>query len=250
MTGLIILTFIPLVVAAGFLIRVRSEQKARLAAEHKLIELRRQAHRASPEWYAVLAHELRSPVSAILGYEELLEDGTFGEIPPKAVDAARRIRTAALQLTALLDGIESGHTRGADSPPQDLGAMEISGEAIAALSVDAQGRDTTIVLIPTDVRLTTRTDAARRALLLLLGAAIKASPGATLTVTAEEAPQPRFTIRGSRLDPERDSGEPGRPLTGAAFRLHLARAAARPAQGIVEVDADGTTRLVLPRLMD
>lgn len=49
------------------------------------------------------AHDLRSPLSAILGYADLLEMGVPASIPDCAAESVSRIRAAAESLQALLD---------------------------------------------------------------------------------------------------------------------------------------------------
>ena len=55
------------------------------------------------EILALYAHDLRSPLSAIMGYAELLEMGVPETIPDCAVECVTRIREAALELQAMLD---------------------------------------------------------------------------------------------------------------------------------------------------
>lgn len=52
---------------------------------------------------ALYAHDLRSPLSAIMGYADLLEMGVPESIPDCAVESVSRIREAAQSLQALLD---------------------------------------------------------------------------------------------------------------------------------------------------
>jgi signal transduction histidine kinase len=250
MTGLIILTFIPLVVAVGFLIRVRAEQQARRAVERQLAELRARPpgapHDPASEWAAVLAHELRSPVAAILGYEELLEEGTFGVVSGPALDALRRIRFAAAQLISLIDGLEQSRPD-TDSLPEYVPARILIDEVLEAVRFDAEGRGTSLHRDPDDVPLRTLRSPALRALVLVLGAAIKGSPNAQLRIAAHDGAVPRISITGSKLDPQRDDGA-GQPLSGPALRLQLARASAAPAHATIRLDPDGTLHIDLPRL--
>src|SRR5690606_34860112 len=94
-----------------------------------------------PEWNAVLGHELRSPVAAILGYQELLDDGILGELPPAAADALRRIRMAAAQLMSIVDAVE-GSSDGQD--PVTIDSSELIDDAIRTVSFEAEGRGTRI----------------------------------------------------------------------------------------------------------
>ena len=200
---------------------------------------------AHPDWNAVLGHELRTPVAAILGYQELLEDGTLGPIPAAAAEALRRVRFAASQLITLIDAVEgSADGQGASAfPVRDLFA-----DAIAAVSFDAEGRGTRIESSDSPILLHTHRNDACRALALVLGAAVKVTPGGVLHIDAGDSANPHITISGAGLDPVRDRLDPDRPLTGAGLRLELAAAAAARIHGTVDLRADGTVRLVLPRL--
>jgi signal transduction histidine kinase len=257
MTGLIILTFIPFVVAIGFLVRLRGEQKERSAIEARMQILEQQMESEvlkEREWYGALTHELRSPLAAVLGYAELLEDGALGDTDERARDGVRRIRAAAEHLIQLVEGIE-GVTFAGDQHPANserVEARELMEHAADILQFDAEARRTTLTIRPTDVALQTSSEDAARAVALALGAAIKASPGTTLTLSADGGRDTTITIAGTRIDPQRDNPDNasashlGLPLTGAAFRLALARHAARIAGGDLTLDqADGATAIVL-----
>lgn len=55
------------------------------------------------ELLAVMSHDLRSPLAAILGYAELLAMGVPESIPDRSLECVHRIRAAARRLQALLD---------------------------------------------------------------------------------------------------------------------------------------------------
>lgn len=250
MTGLIILTFIPGVAAVFFLMRMRAEQKARIAAEQRMRTMQKASRAVDhAEWNAVLGHELRSPAAAILGYQELLEQGTFGELPPGAGEALERIRVAADQLLFLVDSVERSSAPLDDiEDPGQVQARDIIAEAVSAVSFEAQSRDIAIDAPETDLVLHTRAPDALRALILVLGAAIKVSAGMAMTLTVAGRGTPTITVSGTRLHPASDTVTDGTPLSGAGLRLELARAAAALAGGSVDLAADGTVRVALPRL--
>jgi signal transduction histidine kinase len=200
------------------------------------------------EWGAVLGHELRSPVAAILGYQELLAEGTFGPLTPEAADAIRRIGFAAEQLLLLIDAIEPG--RDDDEHADDLRAHDVIDGIVALARLEAEGRGVRIDVSPDDARLVTRRADATLALALILGAAVKVSPGATLRVAVTDDSVPRITVSGASFDPERDRIVADAPLTPAALRLQLARVAATRTGGTVDIDSSGSVHLVLPRLTD
>lgn len=53
--------------------------------------------------FAGLAHELRQPVQAALGYSELLATGTFGALKTEQEDAARRVHELIVGLAGMLE---------------------------------------------------------------------------------------------------------------------------------------------------
>jgi signal transduction histidine kinase len=227
--------------------------------QKRVVELEQQLEEVPPpsrEWLAVLAHELRSPLSAVIGYAELLGDGSLGPLDPRAIDAARRTRLAADQLLRLIEGAEQifadAHQ---DEPAETISAHELLTAVVDTLRVDAEARGATVLVADDDVRLVTRRDNARRCLLLAVSAAIKASPNAKLSLHAADGTTPRITLTGCNLDPRRDDPDrhPESPLTGAGLRISIARRSARLVGGslAVEPSAAGTLLSIdLPRLLD
>jgi signal transduction histidine kinase len=204
-----------------------------------------------PEWIAVLGHELRTPLGAVLGYGELLEDGAFGALQPEALDAVRRLRAAADHLLALVEGLDEPS---ATSAPRvaHVAAATLLAEAADRLRADAEARGVSIRLHEAHgVAFTTDREGAARALVLALGAAVKASPGAALDVFAHSGAPPYLAIRGARIDPQGDGFSDSGPLTGTGLRLELARRAARSIGGDVVAETaagDVVIRLTLPPL--
>lgn len=74
------------------------------ASELRCMDAMEAAQRQS-EIMALYAHDLRSPLSAIIGYAELLEMGVPESIPDCAVECVSRIREAAHDLQSLLDEV-------------------------------------------------------------------------------------------------------------------------------------------------
>jgi signal transduction histidine kinase len=237
-----------LVAAAGaalatLLLRERQRRRAAEQEATAQAQAAADADRRNREWLAVFGHELRSPLAAILGYAELLEDGTFGVLGERADDAVRRLRASAEQLVGLLEGMDARHFRTEEGAPAELDASAILRDVAATVAVEAEAHDVSIVVEGDDIRLFARSDIVARALRLALGAAIKVSHGATLRVAAASSPVPHILISGTRLDALRDdpdnadAGGNG-PLTGAGLRLALARVTARQIGGGVSIDRD------------
>lgn len=92
-------------------IRHRAEH---VAAEAEEVERARRAleirgreieHRMAirNRFYASLSHELRTPINAIIGFTELLEEGLFGKLRPRQLEAVEKIASSATQLLTLIN---------------------------------------------------------------------------------------------------------------------------------------------------
>ena len=142
------------------------------------------------EFVDAIGHELRTPLTAIIGFQELLEDGIYGQIPQPCRGAVGRIGSSAQELLALLNGMVD-LARPAQAPPEldlddvslDLVYAEASeiGQRLAP-ERDVQFHDAGIAGTLGSVR----TDQRRlqRALFLAILAAVRATPGGRLEMSA------------------------------------------------------------------
>jgi signal transduction histidine kinase len=232
--------------AAAYALR---ERRRRLAAEERAASIAHAADAADDarmRTVGIVAHELRSPVSVVLGYQELISDGIYGQLDERGLDALTRIRHAVEQQLRILEGavelVGAGRHPTDGAAPFDLAAVFRSALADARVfglaynvALDADRRVDLPIVIG-------RQDRVRRALDMALAAAVKASPGRTLavSVTAADAGAD-VAIRGTGLDPARDDpgGIDGRPVaiaSGAALRLAIARNALRGGTGALHID--------------
>lgn len=190
----------------------------------------------------VLGHELRTPLAAILGYQELLADGIYGDLDEKKHEPIERIHQSAQQLLHLIDGLQELAAPAAPDPgevvPTDLPA--ILAQLLASAKPFAGGRSVTLTTAEVS-KDSVQLPAQRflRAADLALVAAIKASSGNTLTLSlTAENPQIIFTIDGTALDPESDDPNTNQAsldaehgMTAAQLRLAMAVAALRVVGG-------------------
>jgi two-component system, NtrC family, sensor kinase len=263
MTLVTILIAVVVLGGAAVAVRIWTEQQARqLAAtraaelEVRVEELQRALTAAGEherEWLAVLAHELRTPVGAVLGYAELIGDGALGSIDPRVTDAVARMGSAANHILSLVQGLEDlarlNETE-ADEP-RDVPAAQLLADAADIFSFEAEARGASIEVVDSELLLHTRQDDLRRGLLLALGAAVKVSAGRTLQLSARMADAARAEItiagtalRGSADDPARQPR--GADLTGAGFRIALARSSLAHADASLELqELDQVTSIVI-----
>jgi two-component system, NtrC family, sensor kinase len=184
------------------------------------------------ELVAVLAHEMRTPISAILGYQELLADGIYGSVDQRGRESLDRIAYSAYQLLHLIDGVQEISVPGARLSRNDelFDPLETLRECIENAHPDATGRSIEIVAnLPEQLpQMSGDSDMFGRAFDLAFGAAIKTTYNARVQLNvSHERNQIVAVIKGSGLSAERDDPrfvEPGRgKLTGAGLRLAIVK---------------------------
>ncbi len=174
---------------------LRLQSLARVHAEQTAERLRRsegalqQANRAKDEFLATLSHELRTPMTAILGWSKLLADPLDEEIHAAAVDAIQKSSRAQAQLIDdLLDvsRITAGKMR-IEPHPLDLGP--IVGTATDAIMPAAEAKGVSIRKRTPDTTLKVNGDANRLQQVVwnLLTNAVKFTPeGGSVEVELKE----------------------------------------------------------------
>ncbi len=79
--------------------RARSAELEQLSAE--LLR----ANRSKSEFLAAASHELRTPLHAIVGFTELLRDGTYGALTPRQLSVVSKVEDSATHLRRLVDQV-------------------------------------------------------------------------------------------------------------------------------------------------
>lgn len=91
--------------------RVRTQQALEtalaraLAAESDAVTRLAEVDRAKDSFISAVSHELRTPITNLLGYLELLQDGSYGQLTPSQDQALARIALNSSRLLALIDDL-------------------------------------------------------------------------------------------------------------------------------------------------
>ncbi len=188
----------------------------------------------------MLAHELRSPISAIIGYQDLISEGLLGEMDPRIAEGLQRVRSSANQLLALVASLGEADTDLGNLHVEidDEDARTIIDDALAEVEGDANGRDTTIIIdhLPASTVFRTDRDRVSRALLLAFHAAIRSTAAGSIHIDAQlDDIGFACTIRGARFDPANHAIPNGalEASSATAMRLAMAGQAIRPLRGTV-----------------
>jgi PAS domain S-box-containing protein len=234
--------------------RAHEAERERLLSERDraLAELT-EAMRHRSRFYASMSHELRTPINAIIGYNELLTENVYGDIPAAQRTALERIGLAARHLLDLVNDV-------LDLSKIEAGKMELAAEPVA---VGALVRDLEATMAPLarqhGVELRFDLDAAcdhavrtdprrlRQILLNLLSNAIRFGEGAPVDVTCIRDDGIRISVRdrGPGIEPgqvedifaefvQLDSGGQG----GTGLGLPIARTLARFLGGDIIVESE------------
>jgi sigma-B regulation protein RsbU (phosphoserine phosphatase) len=160
---------------------VRVEMEDRLAASEGAVSAKDRA-------LATLAHDIRSPLGAIQGYCELLEDEVYGPVSDRQREVLGRVRMSGRHLLSLLDNVmdmarlNAGIVRVESQP---VGLAEVAREAVHMLIPAADAKLQALQLgEAADVTVTADAARVRQVLVNLIGNAVKfAPPDGAITVT-------------------------------------------------------------------
>ena len=144
----------------------------------RLYEESRRANEGKADFLAVVSHDLRTPLTAIIGYAELLEMGVPEALPQGAQQPVQRIRTSARHLLYLLKELLSFARLDAgreEVRPQDVDVCDIGRDVAAVMEPLAVARGLQLHLsLPNEPCIAhTDPDKARQILLNLVGNAVK-----------------------------------------------------------------------------
>ena len=120
---------------------VLEHQKQQIQEKNqKLIE----AARIKSEFMATVSHELRTPMNSIVGFSQVLERATYGELNGKQGQIVDRILSNSQQLQALIDDLLDFSKIGAGNlrlQPAKLIIQKLVVEALEACRLSAAGKN-------------------------------------------------------------------------------------------------------------
>jgi len=107
---------------------------------HTVLERSRRSENLKAQLVANVSHELRTPLNVILGFIELMREGTCGAQPPEATEALTTIHRQALILLHLINDF-------LDLSKLQAGAVHLGCEPVSVSMIVDEFRDTLPVLL-------------------------------------------------------------------------------------------------------
>lgn len=153
---------------------VAAAERVRAAAIAQQLDLERQRE----DFVTATSHELRTPVTNVLGYADLLEESSLSPEQRTWVDAIRR---GSVRLRSLVDDLTSA---GARSDRTHLSVDTLVADITGAHHADALARQTTVEAVPSGLHVLAAEADARRALWDLVSNAVTFAEGGTVSIGA------------------------------------------------------------------
>lgn len=145
---------------------------------------------ARSRFLAAASHELRTPINAIVGYNQLMHQGVYGALSEPQTAVAQKIASSASQLLALVNDILDLSKIDAGKVEIRRGSVDLPAlvrDAAAAIEIHARAKGLELRTELPGAPLTLETDPARlrQILINLLSNAVKFTPGGSITLQIE-----------------------------------------------------------------
>jgi PAS domain S-box-containing protein len=113
-------------------------QLASLALENaRLVEALERANSLKADFVATMSHELRTPLHVIIGYNDLLLDGMFGQLTESQLDTLTRVRERSRELLELVNATLDLSRLEGGRVPLDLGTVRLA-ELLAEIEAETR----------------------------------------------------------------------------------------------------------------
>lgn len=168
-----------------------AEQAAAAFRNATRYDVLRQAAVRRERFFSAMSHDLRTPITAIMGYSELLQDGIMGDLEPHQQEMVERICQVSAHLAELVNDV-------LDIAKLDAGRMEFHREPVAlgelvdeaVVAVQPQMRSKGLELVLEidgyhDVVLEVDASRVRQILVNLLSNAVKFTERGRVTLSVE-----------------------------------------------------------------
>ncbi len=159
---------------------------------HDMASALEEAAQRKKELVAMVSHDLRTPLTSLRGFLELLTMGALGQVSEQAADRARKAQNSVERLISLindlldLEKMESGTVHLSLAPWKVETLIERSVESVGEF---AESHDVTIVSPVTDSTMVADGDRLVQVLVNLLSNAVKFSPpDSTVAIVLKEWP--------------------------------------------------------------
>ena len=240
-----------------------------LETERRAVERLKEVDQVKETFVSAVSHELRTPITSIVGFLEMLEDGSYGDLNPAQADAVDRVNANSRRLLSLIDELltlSRVQEDGLGLVDRQLDLRDVVRTAYDVVAPAWSVRDLEVALdLPQEpVPLTGDEDMLERVVVNLVGNAVKFTPehGRIDVVLRTEGDEAVIEVRDTGIGiPEgerellftrffRSSNAQERAIPGSGLGLSIARAIVEMHGGRVEVEsADGagtTFRVCLP----
>jgi PAS domain S-box-containing protein len=165
-----------------------------LELEQSSVARLEEASRVKDELVSTISHELRTPITSIQGYTELLSDGSLGELSPEQGGALDRVLRNTSRLQVLVDDLlfvaeaDSGELTLGLAPLDLRQVVESARDSVAVLARQREDLQVRYDLPEEPVMVRGDAPSLERVVLNLCGNAVKFTPEAgSVTVRVEEA---------------------------------------------------------------
>lgn len=188
------------------------------------------------DFMATVSHELRTPLTSIVGYLEMLEDGDYGELSQRQVEALGTVERNAVRLRGMIEDLLVLNKIEASGVQPSLATVSVASLVAATVEVlgpQAAVAEVSLQTAPVDPNLMVSVEPRHleRALLNLGSNAVKFTPaGGRVELTAvRDGDDVVVTVADSGIGiPAADLDQ----LFGRFFRASNATAAAIPGTGL------------------